>query len=107
MRYFEFNDNRLIFQKENLSPEEYQQRRDQLLNKQQLELSDLDRQLAEEQKEIERGALRDWEVRRARAKLDLKEKHYKVRLIVSVHYYPSIWLYLIQCSKESKLTVSC
>ena len=49
-----------------------------MLNKQQLELSDLDRQLAEEQKEIERGALRDWEVRRARAKLDLKEKHYKV-----------------------------
>ena len=89
MRYFECYDSRMLFQKENLSPEEYQQRRDQLLNKQQLELSDLDRQLAEEQKEIERGAFRDWEVRRARAKLDLKEKHYKVRLIVSVYCLPN------------------
>ena len=67
-------------QREDLSPEDYQQRRDQLLNKQHLELSDLERKLAEEQKEIERGALRDWEVRHARAKLDLKEKHYKVYL---------------------------
>ena len=107
MRYFEFHYIHLIFPKENLSPEEYQQRRDQLLNKQQLELSDLDRQLAEEQKEIERGALRDWEVRRARAKLDLKEKHYKVRLIVSIQHLPGIWFDLIQCSKESKLTMSC
>lgn len=65
-------------QKQKLSPEEYRQRRAQLLNKQQLELAELDRRQSEEQKEIERGALTDWEVRYARAKLDLKERHYKV-----------------------------
>ena len=50
-------------QKENLSPEEYEQRRTQLLNRHQMELSELDRQHAAEQKHIERGALTDWEVR--------------------------------------------
>lgn len=61
-----------------LSPEELQYQRTQLLNKQQMEVSDLDRKLAEEEREIEKGALSDWEVRYARAKLNLKEKHYKV-----------------------------
>ena len=66
-------------QKKNLSPDEYQYQRTQLLNRQQLELSDLDKKLADEERNIEKGALTDWEVRYARAKLDLKEKHYKVR----------------------------
>ena len=61
-----------------LSPEEMQYQRTQLLNKQQLELSNLDRKLSEEEREIEKGALTDWEVRYARAKLGVKEKHYKV-----------------------------
>jgi hypothetical protein len=64
-------------QREKLSPEQLHAKRTQLLNKQQLELSDVDKRMAEEQKEIERGALADWEVRFARAKLVLKEKHYK------------------------------
>ena len=68
-----------------MSPEEYQYQRTQLLNRQQLELSDLDKKLAEEERNIEKGALTDWEVRYARAKLDLKEKHYKVGRKVS-HY---------------------
>lgn len=42
-------------------------------------MSDLERRLSEEEQDIERGALTDWEVQYARAKLDLKEKHYKVR----------------------------
>ena len=67
------------FQKKGLSPEEYQHQRTQLLNRQQLETADLERRLSEEEQDIERGALTDWEVQYARAKLDLKEKHYKVR----------------------------
>ena len=50
----------------------------QLLNRHHLELADLDTQLASEQRQIERGALADWEVRYAQGKLELKEKHYKV-----------------------------
>ena len=50
----------------------------QLLNRHHLELADLDSQLASEQKQIERGALADWEVRYAQARLELKERHYKV-----------------------------
>ena len=50
----------------------------QLLNRHHLELADLDTQLAAEQKQIERGALADWEVRYAQARLELKERHYKV-----------------------------
>ena len=50
----------------------------QLLNRHHLELADLDTQLASEQKQIERGALADWEVRYAQARLELKERHYKV-----------------------------
>lgn len=42
-------------------------------------MADLERRLSEEEQDIERGALTDWEVQYARAKLDLKEKHYKVR----------------------------
>ena len=65
-------------EKENLSPEEYEQRRTQLLNKQALEATDLEKKYADEQKVLERGVLTDWEVDFARAKLNLKEKHYKV-----------------------------
>ena len=72
------SDLHFSIQKENLSEVEYEERRAQLLNKQQLELANLERQHSDEQKEIERGTLTDWEVRYARAKLDLKEKHYKV-----------------------------
>lgn len=63
-----------------MSPEELHQRRTELLNEQQLELSELDRRLADEQRKIEKRALADWEVQYARAKLDLKEKHYKVSM---------------------------
>lgn len=42
-------------------------------------MADLERRLSEEEQDIERGALTDWEVQYARAKLNLKEKHYKVR----------------------------
>lgn len=70
----------IILQKLGLSPEELQQRRAELLNKQQLELSDLDRKLSEEERDVKKGALVDWEVKFARANLDLKEKHYKVRV---------------------------
>lgn len=41
-------------------------------------MSELDRKQAEEQKKIEKKALADWEVKYARAKLDLKDRHYKV-----------------------------
>jgi len=68
----------LAYQAENLSPEELQQRRTDLLNEQQLEMADLERKLAAEQKKIEKGALADWEVDYAQAKLDLKQRHYKV-----------------------------
>ena len=70
----------LFLQNEGLSPEELHERRTELLNEQQLELSELDRQQASEQKRIEKQALSDWEVQYARAKLDLKEKHYKVSI---------------------------
>jgi hypothetical protein len=41
-------------------------------------MADLERRLSEEEHDIEKGALTDWEVQYARAKLELKEKHYKV-----------------------------
>ena len=63
---------------QDLGAEELQQRRAQLLNRQQIEQSGLDRRQADEKKQIQHGALSDWEVRFARAKLELKEKHYKV-----------------------------
>ncbi|EDO39341.1 predicted protein, partial [Nematostella vectensis] len=62
---------------ERLSPEELQQRRAQLLNQQQLRRSAMDKKHSEERRKIQQGALTDWEVRFARAKLELKEKHYK------------------------------
>ena len=68
----------VFLQRQNLSPEEYQMRHTQLLNRQQMELAGLDGQLAAELKQIERGALANWEVRYAQAKLQLRERHYKV-----------------------------
>ena len=48
------------------------------MNQQSIELSSLERRQAEEMKSMQRAALSDWELRYARAKLELKEKHYKV-----------------------------
>ncbi|KAH3741464.1 hypothetical protein DPMN_048189, partial [Dreissena polymorpha] len=63
--------------KQGLSPDELAAKRAELLNQQAQELSTLDRQQAEEKGDIERGALADWELRFAKAKLAAKEKHYK------------------------------
>ena len=43
-----------------------------------MEAAKLERELAEEEADIERGALRDWEAEFAHQKLALKMKHYKV-----------------------------
>ena len=64
--------------KEDLTPDQRQQRKAALLNKQQIELNKLERELADEKKGIEKGALSDWELRYARAKLQMKERHYQV-----------------------------
>lgn len=64
-------------EKQKLSAEEKQEKRAELLNRQHLEQAKLERQLAEEEGHIREGALKDWEVEFARAKLTLKEKHYK------------------------------
>lgn len=66
-------------EKQKLSPEELQQKRAQLLNQQQLRQSSLDKKHADERKQIQNGVVSDWEIRFARAKLELKEKHYQVR----------------------------
>lgn len=72
---------------ENLPSEEYHQRKAQLLNRQQLQLSSLERKHQEELKKLKTSATADWEVRYARAKLELKEKHYEVRdILISVVY---------------------
>ena len=63
---------------EDLPAEEYQQRKAQLLNKQQLQLSSLERKHSDELKKLKTSATADWEVRYARAKLELKERHYEV-----------------------------
>jgi len=47
-------------------------------------MGQLDQRQSQEQLEIERNALTDWELRYARAKLDLKEKHYKVNIDVFI-----------------------
>ncbi|XP_070551432.1 trichohyalin-like [Ptychodera flava] len=62
---------------QNLTNEQLQQKKAELLNKQQLELAELEKNLAEEKRETEEAALQDWELRYARAKLELKEKHYE------------------------------
>ncbi|XP_033122761.1 uncharacterized protein LOC117121631 [Anneissia japonica] len=63
--------------KEGLPPEELRQRRASVLNKQQIEMSQLEKDLSAEKHEIEQGALSDWELRFARAKLEMKERHYQ------------------------------
>ncbi|XP_022100041.1 trichohyalin-like [Acanthaster planci] len=60
-----------------LSPEAAEQRRAALLNQQQLELSKLEREMAQERRDIEQGALADWELRYAHGKLEMKERHYQ------------------------------
>lgn len=67
-------------EKQKLNPEELQQKRAQLLNQQQLRQSALDKKHADQRKQIQHGVQSDWEVRFARAKLELKEKHYQVSL---------------------------
>ena len=56
------------------------ERRAALLNRQQMELSELDQRLLEDESQVQRTAAADWEVAFARDKLALKERHYKVRL---------------------------
>lgn len=68
-----------LFQKQALSPEELAESRARLLNRQQMELANLQRRLAEDENEAEKGAALDWEVSLARDKLALKERHYKVK----------------------------
>ena len=55
------------------------QRRLEMLNGQQVELSGLDRKFREECKQLEEGVRTDLEARHARAKLELREKQYQVR----------------------------
>lgn len=63
---------------EDLTADELQQRKAQLLNKQQLEKSGLERKQNEEIRKLRTSATSDWEVRYTQAKLELKEKHYEV-----------------------------
>ena len=65
-------------EKQQLSPEDLQQKRAQLLNQQHLRQSSQDKKHAEQRKQIQHGVVSDWEIRFARAKLELKEKHYQV-----------------------------
>ena len=65
-----------------MDPADLQQKRAQLFNEQQLEKSALEKKHADEKKATQRNALSDWELKYAQAKLELKEKHYKV--IVSI-----------------------
>ena len=45
-------------------------------------MSQLERKQLTEKKALQKDALSDWELRYAQAKLELKEKHYKVKAIV-------------------------
>lgn len=73
-------------QKKGLSAEEHLQQREQILQQHKNDLDDLERNLANERQEAERTALMDWEVQYARAKLNLKERHYKVIAILLFTY---------------------
>lgn len=73
------SDDMKKLQNSNLPSEEYQQHKAQLLNKQQLQLSSLQRKHSEELRRLKASATADWEVRYARAKLELKERHYQVK----------------------------
>ena len=79
MIYYHYHITIVFEQKENLSAEEYQAKRSHLLNKHQLEQTQLEQQLADELRNIEQEALLDWQLRLAHDKLSLKQKHYKVR----------------------------
>jgi hypothetical protein len=78
---------RVVTQKENLTPEEMAEKRAALLNRQQVELSDLDRRLQEDEGQVQRTAAADWEVAFARDRLSLKERHYKVKHCDFLHSY--------------------
>jgi hypothetical protein len=66
-------------QKAGYSPEELQEKRAELMKQHEQELAELDRKQASEKSSVEQGALADWELSFAKAKLALKERHYKVR----------------------------
>ncbi len=55
------------------------QKRTQILNKQAMRMSKLDQEQAQEQQAIQQGAVLDWELQSAHAKLDCKIRHGKVR----------------------------
>ena len=64
-----------------MTPDELQQRRNQLLNQQQLEMGNLEKKQENERMSLQKASVSDWELRFAKSKLELKEKHYKVRLV--------------------------
>ena len=47
-------------------------------------MSALERKQANEKNAIQKNALSDWELRYAQAKLELKEKHYKVQVLYEI-----------------------
>lgn len=61
-----------------LSESALEQKRLELLNKQQMDLSKLDQRFAGERRLLEESAGTDLGARHARAKLELREKHYQV-----------------------------
>lgn len=87
---------------ENLPSEEYQQRKAQLLNKQQLQLSALERKHSEELRKLKTSATADWEVRYARAKLELKEKHYQVKRFSSKYNKNDIFVKTVNAHVQQK-----
>ena len=59
-----------------------EQKKAELLNKQQMELSDLKQKYDRDCEHIETSTKADLEAKHARAKLDMREKHYQVRVHV-------------------------
>lgn len=85
-----------------VSPEDFQHRKAQMLNAQQLQLSFLERKYNEQLKRIKTSATADWEVRYARAKLELKEKHYQVMFNVRCYM-----VQVLSSNNESILKLIC
>lgn len=61
-----------------MDPEELQEKRAELMRQHEQELAEMERKHASEKSSVEQGALADWELGYAKAKLALKERHYKV-----------------------------
>lgn len=69
----------LMLENANMTEVQFEQKKAELLNEQQMELSDLEQKYGRDCKHIETITRADLEAKHARVKLDMRERHYQVQ----------------------------